>query len=856
MVAGSGNKPIVIEGLFCTDEPVLVWADGERDRWAARAAALDHGREQEAWPLAVTSANRLSDLTPAQISWLIAKGPDGPARALIADPPMLRHRQRMDLGRVAVARFELDALPLALSEAGESADALGLLVLPFRAPEAANLVAGWLRHLGSARLWARLWLDRHAEAAARALIPAAVGRPGRARQNAGDALRYLTAIGQGPLIQKIAEGYGHGALAVAGALLGLEASPNEQLTLMPPSPSAANGQLTSTPSAGAAAEERLTLAAPGTGERESAASATNSTADGQLTHAGPAGSGLSPVAPGVVGGGRESATGGAGVRDAGAGGHSATSPPAVRRDPGVGGRASTVPPDGLYGPQPGRKGKAPHWARPEGLPPVRRADGGVFSAEETAALVGALSGARLADPPEPAPGDPDRSRPVVVESSAARQPLVAGLDEEARRLVAAGERAGLAVFGRALLDAWLAEGMPAAESWALVAQAHLGDDATMEQLGPLVRSWPAKSRYARAIDGFAVFATVGSDVALRHLLAIEANMSGGSTNERAVDYLTQAAARRGLSVTQLAGRLAITHGLDAGLAVDYGPRSFPVVVDEHLTAQVTGPGGRVLARPPKPGVKDTNAGAYQWFLQFKKDLRATAAAQTARLEREMHARRLRPARDLGGVLLPHPILGPIARRLLWGEYDTANRLVRALRVAEDGSLADVHDTTVIVGGDTPLGIVHPAELGDELAGWAQIIADYEILQPFPQLDRPVVALTGEQRAATALAGFGPVSPDAVEALMRGRWHGNGYETGTSTHTQLRRALPGGLALLAELDPGVPTSTYLTPAGEQRITEIWVDDAWSDHWQRERRIPLGAADPAALSESLAELYAVR
>ncbi|GIE75043.1 hypothetical protein Aph02nite_09930 [Actinoplanes philippinensis] len=804
-MAGSGNKPIVIEGLFCTDEPVLVWADGERDRWAARAAALDHGREQESWPLAVTSANRLSDLTPAQISWLIAKGPDGPARALIADPPMLRHRQRMDLGRVAVARFELDALPLALSEAGESADVLGLLMLPFRAPEAAGLVAGWLRHLGSARLWARLWLHRHAEAAARALIPAAVGRPGRARQNAGDALRYLTATGQGPLIQKTAEGYGHGALAVTGALLGLEASPNEQLTLLPP-PSAAGGQLAVRPSTGTAA-----------GEREAA---------------------------------------GAGLRDADAGGRSATSSPAAGRDPGVGGRASTVPPRGWYGPQPGRKGKAPHWARPEGLPPVRRADGGVFSAEETAALVGALSGARLADPPEPAPGDPDRSRPVVVESSAARQPLVAGLDEEARRLVAAGERAGLAVFGRALLDAWLADGMPAAESWVLVAQAHLGDDATMEQLGPLVRSWPAKSRYARAIDGFAVFATVGSDVALRHLLAIEANMSGGSTNERAVDYLTQAAARRGLSVTQLADRLAITHGLDAGPAVDYGPRSFPVVVDEHLTAHVTGPDGRVLARPPKPGVKDTNAGAYQWFLQFKKDLRATAAAQTARLEREMHGRRLRPARDLAGVLLPHPILGPIARRLLWGEYDTANRLVRALRVAEDGSLADVHDTTVIVGGDTPLGIVHPADLGDELAGWAQIIADYEILQPFPQLDRPVVALTGEQRASTALAGFGPVSPDAIEALMRGRWHGNGYETGTSTHTQLRRALPGGLALLAELDPGVPTSTYLTPAGEQRITEIWVDDVWSDHWQRERRIPLGAADPAALSESLVELYAVR
>jgi hypothetical protein len=755
MAAGDGNRPIVIDGLFCTDEPVLVWQDGEHDRWAARAAALDHGREQPDWPKAVTSASRLSDLAPAQISWLIAKGPDGPARALIADPPMLRHRQRIDLGRVAVARFELDALPFALSEAGESADPLGLLVLPFRAPDVAVLVAGWLRHLGSARLWARLWLGRHPEAAARALIPAAAGRPGRARQNAGDALRFLTAAGHGPIIRKTAEGYGQGALAVVTDLLG-----------------------------------------PDT---------TDMPADGPR----PAGEQLQLVPP---------------------------MPPAR--------------------PQPVRKAKAPQWLHPERLPELRRADGGVMRAAEAAAVAGALMRSRLADPPEPPPGDPDRpgGLPLIVESSAATQPLVAPLDEQAQQLLAGVDRRSLAEFGRALLDEWLADGMPVPEVPVLLAQAHVGDDTTMEQLGPLVRSWPAKSRYARAADGFAVLATVGSDVSLRHLLAIEANMSGGSTNDRALDYLTQAAARRGLSVTQLADRLAITHGLDRGVTVDYGTRSFPVVVDEHLTAHVTGPDRRVLARPPKPGVKDTAPGAYQWFLQFKKDLRATAAAQTARLERDMHRHRLRPARDLPGVLLPHPILGPIARRLLWGEYDTANRLVWALRVAEDGSLADVHDTTVTVDGGTPLGIVHPAELGDELAGWAQIIADYEILQPFPQVDRPAVALTAEQRATTGLPGFGPVPPDAIETLLRGRWQGNGYENPDSRHTQLRHTLPGGLTLLVELHPGVPTSTYLTPATDQRITEIWADHTWSDHWQSVRRTPMGVCDPAALSELLVELYA--
>ncbi|BEL08456.1 hypothetical protein Q0Z83_066470 [Actinoplanes sichuanensis] len=756
---GNRNKPIVVDGLVCTDTPALIWADGEHERWAARAAALDHGRQQPDWPMAVTSANRMSDLSPAQISWLIAKGPDGPARALLADPPMLRHRQRIDLGRVALARFGLDAMPFVLSEAGQSADVLGLLILPLRAKEAAALAASWLRHLGSARLWARLWLARHPEAAARALIPAATGRPGKTRQNAEDALRLLTASGHTPLIQKTTREYGHEALAALVALLGpamAVTAPEDPRPL--PSP---------------------TL--PGLGDA-------------------------------AVTGGGSSAGMGAPFRV----------PSKKVRD----------------------------------LPELRRADGGVMPEDEVAAVAEALTRSRPADPPEPPPGDPDRpGLPLVVESSAARQPLVAALDDDAERLLKGCDQESLTAFGRTLLDRWLTDGMPAADAWVLVAQAHIGDDTTMEQLGPLIRSWPAKSRYARAIDGYAVLATVGSDVALRHLLAIEANMSGGSTNDRALDYLTQAAARRGLTPTQLADRLAITHGLDAGLVVDYGSRRFPVVVDEHLTPHVTAPDGRILARPPKPGVKDAEPGAYQWFLQFKKDLRATAVAQTARLEREMHRHRLRPARDLTGVLLPHPILGPIARRLLWGAYDGGDRLVQALRVAEDGSLADVHDSTVTVDGDTPLGIVHPAELGAELPEWAQLLADYEILQPFPQVNRPSVVLTEEQKAATSLPGFGPVSPDAIEEMLRGRWYGNGYETGNSIHTQMRRSLPGGLTLLVELDPGVSTSTYLNPAGEQRITEIWVDDTWSDHWQSVRRTTLGSCDPAALSELLVDLYAL-
>ncbi|WP_092545013.1 DUF4132 domain-containing protein [Actinoplanes derwentensis] len=698
----------MVEEPAGAEPTVMAWRDGERELWWSRAAALEHGLERDDWVTAVRGAVNLSDLAPEQVPWLFAKGPETVARALLGKSAYLRHHQRADLGRVAAARFELDATAYVLAEAAENPDRLGLLVLPFRGPEVAALVAGWLRHLGSARLWARLWLDRHPECAVRALVPVAAGKPGRARQNAEAALRFLSAAGHGPIMTRS----GEQALLPAG-------------------------------------KNRMVL---------------------------------------------------------------------------------------------------------EQLPEIRTVTGGIMPEDHVARLVTALTRSSLDDPPEPAPGDADRPVPLVVESSAAAQPAVRAPEKELAELIASADRASLAGFGRAMLDQWVTAGMAPAESWVLLAQAHLGDDATMDVLAPLVRSWPAKSRHARAVDGFAVLATVGSEVALRHLLAIEANMSGGPTNERATVYLTQAAAARGLSVTGLADRLAITHGLETGVRVDYGSRSFRVHADEHLVAHVVNADGRMLARPPKPGVKDVKPAAYQQFLQFKKDLRATAVAQAGRLERDMVHRRLRPARDLPGVLLPHPVLGPIARRLLWGEFD-GRRLVRALRIAEDGSFADLHDDSADVSADARLGIVHPADLGADLDRWAQIFADYEIVAPFPQLGRAMVALTEEQRAATGLPGSGTLNAERLLALMRNRWHGDGFHINSRVHNRLARKLPGGLTLLAELSPGMPASAYLT-TGEHAITEIWVDEAWSDHWHPFRRTAIGEVDPVALSEALVELYAAR
>ena len=81
-------------------------------------------------------------------------------------------------------------------------------------------------------------------------------------------------------------------------------------------------------------------------------------------------------------------------------------------------------------------------------------------------------------------------------------------------------------------------------------------------------------------------------------------------------------------------------------------------------------------------------------------------------------------------------------------YDEGGTLVTTFRVAEDGSYADQEDEAFAVPSAKSVGIVHVIELDPQTAAdWGDVLSDYEILQPFPQLGRPVYRLEAAERQA-------------------------------------------------------------------------------------------------------------
>ncbi|WP_238489362.1 DUF4132 domain-containing protein [Actinoplanes flavus] len=470
----------------------------------------------------------------------------------------------------------------------------------------------------------------------------------------------------------------------------------------------------------------------------------------------------------------------------------------------------------------------PDWANPATLPPIRlTGDRGELPLDAVRNLITMLALSRL-----------DGVYPGV------------GV------VVAECEPADLAGFGWALFEAWRAAGHPAKQNWALDALGPLGDDETVRRLAPVIRAWPGEGGHARAVTGLDVLAAIGTDVALMYLDGIARKVPFRGLKERAGEKIAELAAERGLTPDELADRLVPDLGLDAdgGMVLDYGRRTFTVGFDEQLRPFVTDATGRRLKALPKPGAQDDAAPAaeaYERFAALKKDVRAIAADQVRRLEEAMTAQRRWTGAGFRQFFAGHPLLRHLVRRLVWVRFDAVGAPAGGVRLAEDRSLADVTDDTVTLGDDEAIGIAHPVHLGAGLAAWAGVFADYEILQPFPQLARGTEPLTSAR--AAALTGVTVPSTRLLGLERRGWRRGAPQDAGVQGWFQ--RDVPGGRHLVLEISPGIAVGA-VDVLGDQTVTAVFLAPASGYHRHRDDQDDrLSELDPITAAEALRDLTEV-
>ncbi|WP_439656630.1 DUF4132 domain-containing protein [Lentzea sp. HUAS TT2] len=415
----------------------------------------------------------------------------------------------------------------------------------------------------------------------------------------------------------------------------------------------------------------------------------------------------------------------------------------------------------------------------------------------------------------------------------------------------------LAEFAWATFQAWEQAGAPSKEGWALTALGWFGDDEVVRKLSPLIRNWPGESQHARAVTGLDVLADIGTEVALSHLNGIAEKVSFKGLKTKAQEKVSQIAAELGLSRDQLSDRLVPRLGLDdaATLVIDYGPRRFTVGFDEQLKPFVLDPDGKRRKDLPKPGAKDDQEVApleHKRFMALKKDVRTIASDQIQRLERAMVDQRTWSAEEFLTVLAAHPLLWHLVRRLVWITDEGMS-----FRLAEDRTLADDQDDEFTLPETATVRVAHAVDLRDASAAWGEVFADYEILQPFPQLGRPVYLIASPADVLPRLKKYcdTPYPIGKILGLTKKGWV-RGTPQDAGVECWITRPFPDGGALVASLEPGIAVGA-MDVFPEVGFSDVWFSPNGHGTWSAPRDAPATyEIDPITLSELLSELESLQ
>jgi hypothetical protein len=430
---------------------------------------------------------------------------------------------------------------------------------------------------------------------------------------------------------------------------------------------------------------------------------------------------------------------------------------------------------------------------------------------------------------------------VTVLAMGTREFPYAGVDVVAE----ACDRESLRRFSWALFEQWIAVGAPAKDGWAFTQLVHFADDETVSRLTAMISEWPGESQHKRATTGLQVLGAIGTETALRAIHGISQKVKFKALKKEAGRQIEAVAAGLGLSTDQLADRLVPDFGLDdaSSIVLDYGPRQFRVAFDETLKPFVTDLDGTPRKHLPKPGAKDDDLladAARKRFNFLKKELRTVAADLVTRLESAMIQGRTWTELEFRRHVTDHPLVKHLAPRLVWMFAEDGRWT--AFRVAEDRTYSDLDEDERTLPEDATIRLAHPILLGDQASEWAGILADYEILQPFEQLGRPVMALTETELATGSLARFegATVEVGRLLGMTKRGWERDAAGTG-GIQPGITYPLPGAGVVAVTLDPGIDVGR-IGEHPEQTLTSVRLE------FESDRR----PADPVAVSEALAGL----
>lgn len=221
-----------------------------------------------------------------------------------------------------------------------------------------------------------------------------------------------------------------------------------------------------------------------------------------------------------------------------------------------------------------------------------------------------------------------------------------------------------------------------------------------------------------------------------------------------------AAEKAGLSATELEEIAVPTCGLTAigELKKTFGDMTAWLQVTEEFDTELVWvkPDGKTQSSAPA-SLKQDHAAELKALKQHEKELGQQLSAQRIRLERLFMEERSWSVADFRARYLDHPLVGAIARKLIWrfeevenpASVGPANRK-RYDGIWHQGKIVDVAGAEMKLTDDLRVSLWHPIQAGvDQVEAWRNWLDGHQVRQPFKQAHREIYVLTDAERQTGA-----------------------------------------------------------------------------------------------------------
>lgn len=466
-------------------------------------------------------------------------------------------------------------------------------------------------------------------------------------------------------------------------------------------------------------------------------------------------------------------------------------------------------------------------------------------------------------------GDPVAPEVITYLFALQAQTSEPGPARHLRQVAARLEPRPAGTWALALWQGWLGSGAAAKTAWCLALVGAFGDDRLVQPMRAQIDTWSKGARGAVAARVVGSLALVGSDLALATVDDIALRARHKQVAAAAQEALVSAARDLGITQDELSDRIVPDLGFDARgeQVLDYGPRQFTARLHQDGTLRCTDAAGKVRTSPPKPGKSDdpdkAAAAQDQWKL-LKKQVKQVMQMQRQRLEQALIAQRAWDMPTWTKLFLHHPLLRPLAIGLVWGlrapDVEGCTVLFRPL---EDGTLTDADDEPVTLPDRGQVRMVHPLELDAETCTtWLEHLADYELVPPFAQFNRPVVLVPPEQHA---LLWYGDYAGYIMNGgALKGRYQKASWQRGSvqdaGCYGFIWKGFPGaGIEAVLEvagmcvgyeqkLTAGIGKLGFVRSETIERGSYVYDDPVETDP----RLLKLGDVPPIVFSETVANV----